>query len=532
MCADNAELTAETAGSEAAEAIQEGAPDQNGSTGAYRRLLRNPNFRRLWVSQFVSGIGDWLVIGFLMPLVTSLSGGSSFAVAGILIAKIIPALVLSSFTGVLVDRFDRRRTMITADLARAGLTLGLLFTNSVWVIYLIVMLMEVGSLFFYPARNALIPYLVEEEDVPAANGLSYTTQQASMLIGLTASAAILAAFEAVVSATLGADIPGLATLVDPLAPALLGPRAGVFVNSLTFLVSALIIMSIRVVARPPNADAQFSLDMLGKDVLDSFRFLRDHRELRGFLITIGLAILGGGAIIPVGLVHVQQNLVGAEPIFENFEFLQRLAAAPQTFMLAFLAVGMVAGALLVPRLFHRVSLQWMFLGSVSGFGLAMVGFAWVSEYYTAAFFAMVAGFAIATVTVAGNTYIVYTVDDSIRGRVFTALEVVIKVALLVSMIVMAPLGDLVGSAVKWFVDTQEIAAVDVTLTGSQITLLVGAGIVFIAAFYAFRTLNLKGCEEGQECEEDETEPASPSTRGSAEGAGSGHAVHAEESGDD
>ena len=82
----------------------------NGSTGAYRRLLRNQQFRRLWYAQFVSGIGDWLVIGFLMPLVTKLSGGSSFAVAGILIAKIIPALVFSSLTGALVDRFDRRRS--------------------------------------------------------------------------------------------------------------------------------------------------------------------------------------------------------------------------------------------------------------------------------------------------------------------------------------------------------------------------------------------------------------------------------------
>jgi dTMP kinase len=76
--------------------------------GGYGRVLRDKSFRRLWIGQFVSGVGDWLVIGFLMPLVTTLSGGSSFAVAGILIAKIIPALVLSSLTGVLVDRFDRR----------------------------------------------------------------------------------------------------------------------------------------------------------------------------------------------------------------------------------------------------------------------------------------------------------------------------------------------------------------------------------------------------------------------------------------
>jgi dTMP kinase len=138
---------------------EEGLPGVNAATeavsnsGAYRRLLRNKRFRRLWYAQFVSGIGDWLVIGFLIPLVTKLSGGSSFAVAGILIAKIIPALILSSLTGVLVDRFDRRRVMITADVVRAMLTIVLVVTNSVWVIYAVVLMMETASLFFWPARN-------------------------------------------------------------------------------------------------------------------------------------------------------------------------------------------------------------------------------------------------------------------------------------------------------------------------------------------------------------------------------------------
>ena len=95
-----------------------GTVTSSGNGGGYGRLLKNARFRRLWYAQFVSGIGDWLVIGFLMPLVYKLSGGSSFAVAGILIAKIIPALIFCSLTGVLVDRFDRRKVMITADLVR------------------------------------------------------------------------------------------------------------------------------------------------------------------------------------------------------------------------------------------------------------------------------------------------------------------------------------------------------------------------------------------------------------------------------
>ena len=470
------------------------------SSGAYRRLIANKGFRRLWLAGFVSGIGDWLIIGFLMPYVTALSGGSTFAVAGIMIAKIIPALFFSSVIGVLVDRFDRRRMMIVADLSRAALTLGLFFTEDLFLIYLVVMLMEIFSLFFFPARNALIPYLVDEDDVTAANGLTYTTQQASMLIGLAASGAILAGFEWAVRFVLQADLTIFGSLLVVARAALLGPKAGVFVNSLTFIVSALFIIGIRVHAKAPAHGGKFDLSLVGKDVLESYRFLRGHEELKAFLVTIGLAILGGGAIIPVGLVHVQQNLTGGVPILERFEFLERLVAAPQTFMMVFLAIGMIAGALIVPRLASRMSLQMLFLGGVSGFGIAMFGFATVDLYWVASLFGAAAGFGLATVTVAGNTYVIYAVADEIRGRVFTALESVIRVALLVSMIVMAPLGDLAAGIVKRIIDAQGIAAVNVTITGSQITLQLGSLIVMAAAVYAYRNLNLKGCEEEAESE--------------------------------
>ncbi len=462
------------------------------SRGGYRRLLSNRGFRRLWFSQFVSGVGDWLVIGLLMPLVTSLSGGSSFAVAGIMIAKIIPALLFSSVIGVFVDRFDRRRTMIACDLARALLALGLLFTNDLAIIYLIVLLMETASLFFFPAKNALIPYLVEEEDVTAANGLSYTTQQASMLIGLLASGAIVAAFEAIVRWVLAAGLPLVSSLVGLFEPALLGPRAGVFLDTLTFLLSALSIWGIHLVAKPADRGARMDLTLIGRDVVESFRFLGEHRELRGFLVTVGAAILGGGTIIPVGIVHVN---VGRSPIFERIEFLQRLAATPQTFLLVFLAFGMVFGALIVPRISERLSLQLLFLGGVGGFGLSMFGLASVTTYSLAAIFAVTAGVCLAIVTVAGNTYVIHTVADEIRGRVFTAMESVIRVSLLLSMLVMAPVADLAGRIVKAIVESRGMAASSVTITGSQVALQLASLVVLAAAVYAYRTLNWRRCEE-------------------------------------
>lgn len=463
----------------------------------YSAVLRNKRFRALWLSQFVSGVGDWLVIGLLIPLVTTLTGGSSFAVAGIMIAKIIPSLLFSSFIGAFVDRFDRRRLMIGCDIVRALLTLILLVTSNLALIYLTVLLMEVASLFFGPARNALIPRLVADEEVAIANGLAYTTQQASMLIGLTMSGAILAGFEAIVRLVLNSGLPLVDVLVGPLAPALLGPRAGVVLNSLTFVLSAVLLWSIRISVRPDREIGRFELSLIGRDALDSFRFLKQRKELRGLLITVGLAILGGGSIITVGLAYVQDILADGVPILDRFEAVRNLVAAPQTFVLVLLALGMAAGAIAVPRLARRIPLQMLFLGAVTTFGAAMLAFASIGVYWVSLLFGITAGFCIACLTVAGNTYVVRTVSDDIRGRVFTAMESVIRVSLLLSMVVVAPLADLIAALVarlssgmtdpSWF-------------TGPRITLQIASLIVLGAAYYAYRTLNWRVAEQAPQVE--------------------------------
>jgi dTMP kinase len=408
--------------------------------------------------------------------------------------------VLSSFTGALVDRFDRRHVMIAADLTRAALAVVLVFTNSLWVIYFAVLAMETASLFFWPARNALIPYLVEEGDITAANGLAYTTQQASMLIGLTAAAGILAAFEAIVQTVINAGVPIVDQLVGLAAPALLGPRAGVVLDVFTFLFSAAMISTIHLAARPPQAGS-FDLSLLGRDALDSFRFLGEHRELRGLLITIGFAIFGGGAIIPVGATYVNDNLTGNLPFADRFEQLQQLTASPTTFMLVFMALGMVSGALLVPRIESRFRLQLLFAGGVAAFGLSLLGFASVNTYWVAGLFGAAAGASIATISVAGNSYVMRTTADELRGRVFTALEAVIRMSLLLSMVVMAPLADLIGQRIEDIVLSRGLAPSGVTLTGSRLTLQLCALVVLGAAYYGYRALRWSECEPLQNCEE-------------------------------
>ncbi|MDO8914950.1 MAG: MFS transporter, partial [Coriobacteriia bacterium] len=283
------------------EEISVGAPDavetaERAASGGYRRLFANRGFRKLWVAQTISGVGDWLVVGLLIPLVTEISNGSSMAVAGIMIAKIIPSLLLGGVLGVAVDRFDRRKLMIACDLINGVLCLGLLFMNSVpkfealALIYSITFLMEICNLLVVPAKNALIPALVDERDLAAANGLSYTTQQASMLIGLLGSGAIVATFVAIVRGLVAAQVPlfSAALKTAPYFGILTGSLAGVALDSVSFLFSALLIWRIRAHAKAElDSRGEFSLKLFGREVLESFTVLKERRELRALLLSIG-----------------------------------------------------------------------------------------------------------------------------------------------------------------------------------------------------------------------------------------------------
>src|SRR5512137_276481 len=133
--------------------------------------------------------------------------------------------------------------------------------------------METASLFFWPARNSLIPYIVEEDDIVAANGLSYTTQQASMLVGLLAAAGILAAFEALIRWTINSGLPIATQFAGFFEPALATGRGGVILDVFAFLLSAGMIYTIKVRARAAENGAEgLDLSLLGKDAIESFHF--------------------------------------------------------------------------------------------------------------------------------------------------------------------------------------------------------------------------------------------------------------------
>jgi hypothetical protein len=195
----------------------------------YRELLKgNPDFRRLWTGQVVSEIGDWLNNIAVLALAVQAAGAGrqGRALAVYAIARHLPLFLFGPIAGVVVDRMERRRVMILADITRAVLALGFLLAGSfaaLPVIYTVGATLFAVSAFFNAAKRASIPVLVQNTDeLLAANSLSASTTAATIAIG-SALGGLVATF--------------------------IGRNAVFILNALTFLLSAEMIRRLRSTGR-------------------------------------------------------------------------------------------------------------------------------------------------------------------------------------------------------------------------------------------------------------------------------------------
>src|SRR5215813_1509586 len=140
--------------------------------GAYRRLVQqNRNFRRLWLAQIVSEIGDWFYTLSIYTLLLQLTGRAS-SVALALVLQVLPQTLVGPTAGVVNDRLRRKHVMIAADLVRFVVVLAMLLVRSqstVWMVYPLLLAETVMAAFFEPARNSVIPNISGQDEVLIAN---------------------------------------------------------------------------------------------------------------------------------------------------------------------------------------------------------------------------------------------------------------------------------------------------------------------------------------------------------------------------
>lgn len=256
-----------------------------------KQLLRNKDFSRLWTAQIVSNLGDSLTIWGLLFLVMRLTG-SEASVAGVLIAGALPMLLVSMPAGVWVDRLNRKTVMVVSDVLRASLVLLLLFARTeqwLWVMYVVVFLHSAVGAFFNPAKTALLPSIVGQEQLMAANSVSETSRVIFGLLGTTLAGLII----------------GLTDSFEPIF----------IIDALTFIVSAVQVARIRVDSSPPQRSGDNPPSMLG-ELREGIAVFGRSRLLGGLIVGVALAMFGLGAVnallVPfvVGILGLSETWFG------------------------------------------------------------------------------------------------------------------------------------------------------------------------------------------------------------------------------
>jgi MFS family permease len=325
-------------------------------------------------------------------------------------------VLLGSFAGVFVDRWDRKRIMVVTDLARALLLLPLLLgPDHLALLYTIGAVQGTLGLFFVPAEGALLPTLVGDQQLVSANALTSLSQNLGMLIG-----------------------PALGALLY----AQVGLGGAALVDAASYVGSALLIGLIAADARPARAATPATGSAWTRMLADwraGLRFVRHDRALSVLFVTFAFNGVAEGVFLALGLAPLVLDVLGG-------------TAAQVGWLGTAQAIGGLLGGLALARVGQRAANRWLVGGGVLGLGLAdlltfnvrRVAGAGLPAVGVAMGFMTLAGFP-AVASGAGRQALVQTqAEDAYRGRVFGALRASGGVAMLLGLALGGVFGDIIG----------------------------------------------------------------------------------------
>ena len=387
---------------------------------------------------------------------------SEFAVGGVLLFRVVPGLFFGPFAGVLADRFDRRRLMITADLARAGLIASLPWIRELWALFLISAVMELLTLMWSPAKEATLPNFVERDELMTANQLSLITTYGTFPI----AGALVAGLAAVA---------GLLGRIDALEVLRRQPTSlAFFVDALTFLFSAAMVATFpaHLMKAKRARTEQFGATHAFRDFLEGLRFVRSDRTVRTLVVGAWIAFTGGGAVIGLGPIFAKR-VVGGSPA---------AAQAAWGALIVAVGIGLVGGMITAGAIARRVQRDRIFpLGLIlSGVGVIIISA--MTSMPPAIVVTLFIGFGAGVAWVTIFTLLQERVEDRLRGRTFATLYTGVMLSLFVALggwpLVAGAIGD----------HTAHVGGYVLDLAGVRIVLAAGGAFLMAAGLVAIRTM--------------------------------------------
>jgi dTMP kinase len=409
-----------------------------------RSVLAIPAFRKLWNSMVFSSLGDWLGLLATTALAQQLSGGSyataNFAIAGVFIARLLPAVFLGPIAGVIADRLDRRKLMVTSDILRAALYISIPIVNTYFWLYTAMILVECLTLFWSPAKEATVPNLVGKERLESANQVS-----------------LLAAYgTAPIAAILFSLLTLFTNAIEALFPFTIGGSIAIalYVNAASFAFAAITIWGLKEI--PKGAAAKKTKDEgVLKSLYDGWKAVSQTKIVRGLVVGMIGAFFAAGAVI--GLART---------------FVGDLGGGDAAYGVLFGAVftGLAIGIAFGPKIFAQFSRRRLFGASLTTAGFFLVLLALIPNLVMAVFTVIILGAFSGITWVTGFTMLGMEVKDEVRGRTFAFVQSLIRITL-VAVLAVAPI-----IAAAFGVRSYEFENSTINFSGAQATIL-AAGVI-------------------------------------------------------
>ena len=377
-------------------------------------LRRRPDFRRVWLSGLVSMTGDWVTFTGL-PLVVYDLTGSTLATGAMFLAGLVPRVAFGSLAGVFVDRWDRRRIMIAANVAHAVFLLPLLAVDSeaqLWIVYAVAFVQATLGQLVEPAEGALLPRLVEPDELVAANALN----------GLNNNLARLA----------GPMIGGVTVQAA-------GLQGIVVIDTVSFLVAAALVVRVsaehgRVAVAAVAERAAGALAAFWGEWIDGLRLIARTRVAAVLLAYAAVTGVGEGVIATLIVPFVKDVLESG--------------GAGYGAILSAQAVGGLAGSVLIVRLAGSATPELLVAGG--GLGIGVIDLAIftyplaVPVLWPAIVLMVVVGVPVAALRAGLATLQQTAVEDAYRGRLLGSFGTTMALAMAVGAVIGGTLGETVG----------------------------------------------------------------------------------------
>jgi MFS family permease len=367
-------------------------------------VARVPSFRRLFLATLFSGFGTWFAFVALAIDVKDRTDSGPW-VSALLIADVLPAVLLGLLVGPLVDRFSRKWLMIGSDVLRAAVFCILPFATSAGTIVVLAAVAGIGTGLFRPAVYAGLPNLVEDRELPQANGLIQAVENLAWAVG---------------------------PLVGGLLVAAWGPDVAYWVNAATFVASAALLTGI-----PGRLLQRGTAESRGhwRDLLAGFSFVLHARPLLTVLVAWNVFMLASAGI------NVAEVFL-AKDTFDAGDFGYGLLVGAT-------GLGLVLGSLGAGSLLERHPVSRVYPGSIMLIALAVAAGAVAPNVWVAAACILVVGAANGAAVVCNALLVQRGSPDELRGRVFTVLMSSSFAVLAFGMVVAGPLTDAVGPRWVW-----------------------------------------------------------------------------------